>query len=116
MIELEDDEDVFPWAVKFDDLEIFVLTMISMKRGPKSLANFLSFREKLHGKLICMDELEICGGYLRKEFDIRVIDNSTEVSTKPEYCDIFDEQYQKGMGFRNEKLLMEKKSGRYLFW
>jgi len=34
----------------------------------------------------------------------------------PNLADIFDQQYTKGMGFKNEKLLKEKESGKYMFW
>ena len=73
-------------------------------------------REELHGKLICSDELEVCGGYLTKVLTERKVDNSDTIVTTPDLPAIFDEQYNKEMGFVNEKYLMEKRSGKYIFW
>jgi hypothetical protein len=36
--------------------------------------------------------------------------------TTPDLAAIFDKQYYKEMGFKNEKYLMEKRSGKYIFW
>lgn len=116
LITLENDDDVFPWAVKLDDLEIFLLTMIAKKKKPIDFVNFLLMRETLHGKLICSDELEICGAYLTNKLNQKVIDRTDTIVTAPDLGNIFDEQYHKTMGFKNEKYLTEKQSGKYLFW
>lgn len=79
------------------------------------MVEYLLIREELHGKLICSDELEVCGGYLLNKISDRIIENNELIVTNPDVAAIFDEQYQKGMGFENEKLLAEKKGGRYMF-
>jgi hypothetical protein len=76
----------------------------------------LLFRETLHGKLICSDELEICGGYLKGKLRQKDIDRAEMVNPDPTFGNIFDEQYHKTMGFKNEKYLFEKQSGKFLFW
>lgn len=116
LITLEDEEDVYPWAIKWDDLEIFLRTMIMQKRNPKELIDFLLMRETLHGKLICADELEICGGFLSRKLQQKQTERVTMVNPAPEWGNIFDDQYQKGMGFPNEKRWEEKRSGKYIFW
>ena len=116
LIKLEDDDDVYPWTVKLDDLEIFLLTMIAQKKKPMDFVNFLLLRENLHGKLICSDELEICGGFLIGKLKQEQIDKTSVLATSPDLGDIFDKQYQQTMGFKNEKYLYEKQSGKYLFW
>ena len=73
-------------------------------------------REKLHGKLFCSDELEVCGGYITETINDNIIDKSDKIATSPDLANIFDEQYRKGMGFKNEKLLREKRSGKAFFW
>ncbi|MEK6506998.1 hypothetical protein [Myroides sp. C4067] len=108
--------DVYPWVIKIDDLEVFILTMIAKKKRPQDFINFLLLREKLHGKLICSDELEVCGGYLTGTITEQKIDKADKIFTTPDLPAIFDQQYWKGMGFKNEKLLAEKKSGKYNFW
>jgi hypothetical protein len=116
LLNLENEDSVYPWAVKLDDLEIFLLTMIALKKDPTDLVDFLLMRETLHGKLICADELEVCGGYLKNKFPQSNIDSTEVVVTAPNLSDIFDHQYLKGMGFKDEKFLNEKQSGNYLFW
>lgn len=110
------EDDVYPWVVKLDDLETFFLTMIAKKKRPMDFINYLLIREELHGKLICSDELEVCGGYLTGAITERKIEKADTIVTTPDLPAIFDEQYNKGMGFENEKLLEEKKSGKYIFW
>jgi hypothetical protein len=116
LIKLENDDDVFPWAVKLDDLEIFILTMIAQNKGPIDFVNFLLLRESLHGKLICSDELEVCGGYLNGVINQNQIDKAGVVAAAPDLGNIFDQQYHKTMGFKNERNLYEKQSGKFIFW
>lgn len=111
-----DEEGVYPWVIKLDDLEVFFLTMIAKKKRPQDFINYLLLREELHGKLICSDELEVCGGYLSGIITGNKIKNANRIVTTPNLTAIFDAQYNKGMGFDNEKLLEEKKSGKYMFW
>lgn len=110
------EDDVYPWVVKLDDLETFFLTMIAKKKRPQDFIDYLLLREELHGKLICSDELEVSGGFLTGAISERKIEKADTIVTTPDLPAIFDEQYNKGMGFENEKLLAEKKSGKYIFW
>lgn len=110
------EDDIFPWAVKFDDLEIFILTLVAKGKKPEYLVDFLLFRETLHGIIISSDELEICGGYLTKQIDPKKVKYLDKLITEPYYGNVFDEQYRKTMGFKNEKYLYEKQSGKYIFW
>lgn len=116
LIKLEDEEDVYPWAVKLDDLEIFLLAMIAKKVNQKKLVDFLMMREQLHGKLICSDELEICGGYMTGKLTRKSVRWDKIITTTPDLGNIFDKLYHKGLGFKNEKYLQEKQSGKYIFW
>tara|TARA_R110002051_G_scaffold4197_3_gene22483 strand:+ start:38 stop:1744 length:1707 start_codon:yes stop_codon:yes gene_type:complete len=110
------DDDIYPWVVKLDDLEVFLLTLLKKKKTPKYLVNFLLLREELHGKLICSDELEICGGYLINKLNEKFVEKYDTIVTTPDLPEIFDEQYRKEIGFENEKYLKEKRSGKYIFW
>lgn len=116
LLELENDDDVYPWAIKLDDLEVFLLTMMAQKKTPLDFVKFLSMREELHGKLVCMDELEVCGGFLSNKMSEKKIANAEIVMTVPDLANIFDNQYNKGMGFKNEKLITEKQSGRWVIY
>lgn len=76
---------------------------------------YLLMRENLHGKLICSDELEVCGGFLTKEISTKTSENAEILITSNDLTTIFDNQYRNGLRFKNEKMLAEKKSGNYLF-
>ena len=116
LIQLENDDDIFPWVVRLDDLEVFLLTLMARKQKPEKLVEFLLMRELLHGKLICTDELEVCGAFLNKKLNQKQINYANTIATTPDLADIFDEQYRKTMGFRNEKYLYEKQSGKFMFY
>ena len=116
LIKLENEEDIYPWAVKLDDLEIFLLTMIAKKKPAKSLVDFLLLRETMHSKLICSDELEICGGFVTGDITQKKINAAEMMVMAPDLGNVFDQQYEKGMGFKNELRIAEKKSGQYIFW
>ena len=116
LLKLPNEDDIYPWVTKLDDLEVFLLTLKAKQKGPKALIDFLQMREKLHGKLICSDELEVCGGFLMNKLNEKMIDRSSKIVTTPDLVAVFDEQYNKVMGFENEKYLEEKKSGKFIFW
>jgi len=116
LLKLPNDDDVFPWAIKLDDLEVFLLTLKAQKKKPESLVDYLLMRENLHSKLICSDELEICGGFLINKLNEKIVERADMIVTTPDLAAIFDKQYNKEMGFKNEKYLMEKRSGKYIFW
>ncbi len=115
LLELKEDS-AYPWVVRFDDLEVFLLTLIARRKTPIDFANFLTMREELHGRLFCSDELEVCGGYITEAINDEIIDSENKIATTPDLANMFDEQYRKGLGFKNEKLLKEKRSGKAMFW
>lgn len=114
-LEIGDDEN-YPWTVRFDDLEVFILTLIAMKKKPDFFVDFLIFREYLHGHIICSDEGEICGGFLTGKLTQEMAESEIVITTLPDLASIFDEQYRKGMGFKNEKHWKEKHDHKTLFW
>lgn len=109
-------ENTFPWVVTLNDLEVLLLTLLAQKKNPEFLVKYLLFREDLHGKLVCGDELEICGGFLAGVVDNDQAETKELIVTDPRLAIIFDKQYEKGMGFENEKHLKEKKSGKTIFY
>lgn len=115
MLELEE-EAHYPWAVRYDDLEVFLLMLMRRKKDWLFLKRFLLDREYLHGRVFCSDELEICGGYLTGDITEEEMQGEDAIVTVPEMAAIFDEQYRMGMGFKDEKYWKEKKDGRTLFW
>ena len=110
------DEENYPWAVRFDDLEVFLLTLIARKKKPQFFVDFLIMREYLHGHIICSDEGEICGGYITGKLTQHLAESEDIITTAPDLASVFDEQYRKGMGFKNEKHWKEKHDGNTVFW
>lgn len=103
---LEKDEDaLFPWSVCVDDIEAFFLLMRKLLKGIASnrFVEFLDYRERLHGHVLCSDELEICGWYLndREQFK-ESADGESLINTTPKMGTIFDAYYSVGLGFKNE--------------
>lgn len=114
-LEVGADEN-YPWAVRYDDLEVFMLTLIAKKKKPDYFIDFLTFREFLHGHIISSDEGEICGGYLTGKLTQEMAEDKAVIITVPDLAAVFDEQYRKGMGFKNEKHWKEKHDGKTVFW
>jgi len=109
------DDDTFPWSVCIDDLEVFLLYMKKKKKKASDLASFLQMREKLHGHLICSDELEVCGGYLTGTLTNAHASSDDTLALTPDLVAVFDEAYHKGgLGFTNEKNMHYKTSDKYM--
>lgn len=115
LLKLPNEDDVFPWAIKLDDLEVFLLTLKEKGKNQMDFVNYLLMRKELHGKLICSDELEVCGGFITGKLNKKTIEKANIILTAPDLTAVFDMQYNKVMGFKNEKYLIEKKSGKTIF-
>lgn len=113
---LDKGDHAYPWVVKLDDLEVIILKILAHKKSLVVLFDYLLLREDLHGKLVCSDELELFGGYLQGLITEKHAQGDTTVVTTPNLASVFDDQYRKGMGFKNEKMLSEKQSGKWMFW
>lgn len=108
------DDDEYPWSICIDDLEVFLLALQKLKKTKLDFINFLHFREKLHGKVLSGDELEICGGYLTKEISYKSVSQKEILALSPSLATIFDEFYHKGgLGFDNEKNMDLKTDSKY---
>lgn len=114
MLEIEEG-GFYPWAIKYDDLDVFLRTIKTLNKKPQFLIDFLIDREKLHGHVLCSDELQICGGYLTGELTSDICQSDNLVACSPDLASIFDEQYRKGLGFKNERHWTEKHDGKTLF-
>jgi|GEM_PF-601256 hypothetical protein len=108
----KDEEALYPWSVCVDDVEAFLLLMRQVLKGmaPARFVEFLDYRERLHGHLLCADELELCGWYLcdREQFKEQA-DNDIIIDTTPNMAVIFDAYYHVGLGFKNELDMEYKK-------
>jgi hypothetical protein len=98
------DYDEFPWSVCIDDLEVFLLVLKKLNRKKRDFSHFLHLREKLHQKLICSDELEVCGAYLKNLITYKVATQDKILALTPDLSCMFDDFYHHGgIGFTNEK-------------
>lgn len=104
---------LYPWSVCADDLEVFFLLMKKILKGiaPARFIDFLDYRERLHGHVICFDELEICGWYLNDSIQFKEYANKKDmiITTNTAMGAIFDAYYRVGIGFKNELDLEYKK-------
>ena len=109
----KDEEALYPWAVWIDNLEAMFLLMKKMLKGiaPARFIEFLDYRERLQERIMCFDELEICGWYLndREQFK-ECSDKDTIIATTPDMGTIFDAYYHVGLGFPNELDMEYKKN------
>lgn len=79
--------------------------MRKMLKGIASyrFVEFLEYRERLHGHVLCSDELEICGWYLNDREQFKgCVDMESLINTSPNMGTIFDAYYRVGLGFKNE--------------
>lgn len=108
----KDEDSLYPWSVCVDDIEAFFLLMRKMLQGIAShrFVEFLEYRERLHGHVLCSDELEICGWYLNDREQFKVCaDMESVINTSPNMGTIFDAYYRVGLGFKNEFDMAYKK-------
>lgn len=108
------DNDCYPWSLGIDNLEVFLLTLKKRKKTLNDLVYFLNIREQLHGHLVCADELEVCGAFLKGRIDKKVAESDTLIVTLPDMAAIFDEHYHwGGLGFKNERNMHIKTDPKY---
>jgi hypothetical protein len=99
----------YPWSVAINDLETFLITL---KRKNNYLAEFTEFllaRERLHERVMCYDELELCGYFLfDKVAFVRNCYREELFFSSPDMNLFFDLFYQIGFGFKDELNLAQK--------
>lgn len=104
----KDRTDYYPWSVYIDDLEIFLLTLKHHRRNPQGkFLDFLHSRRQLHGHMYAIDELDVCGYYLKqpgKFKDFAQMSNKLCRFSVYEQA-IFDEIYHSGgLRFKEEPM------------
>jgi hypothetical protein len=112
---VKDKEDLYPWSICVDDLEIFLLALLKIKKDSaiNTFFDYIDYREAFHEKLICSDELEMCGLFLTSPTMFKNLAHKEEtVATDIKMSDIFDAHYQNGLGFENEINFDKKRKGK----
>lgn len=113
LLEIYDDDD-YPLSICIDDLETFLLLLEKFGKKKSDFVEFLIIRQRLHGRIITADELEICGAIFNKKITLKEANKiESKIILTPDFTDIFDNTYEKGLGFENEKNLEKKASGKY---
>lgn len=101
----KDHSDLYPWSICVDDLEIFLLTLLKIRKesATKVFFDYLDYREAFHERLVCSDELEMCGLFLTSALIFKKLASQEEmITTNIKMSDIFDAHYFNGLGFDNE--------------
>ncbi|WP_231427695.1 hypothetical protein [Pedobacter sp. Leaf250] len=106
-----DDDRNYPWSVSIDDLESFLITLKRKDDYVAEFGRFLLAREKLHGRLYCYDELELCAYFLfdRDKF-VKDCAKKAPFFSSPDMNKCFDLLYRVGFGFKNEQNFDDKEN------
>jgi hypothetical protein len=113
MLQLFED-DVYPWSVCIDDLEIYLLAMKKKGFSIQDFHLFLNLRKTLHGNLITNDEGRITGHFLTHHNFIKM--RNPHGTYQPVAADdlIYDLLYAKVLGFKGERMADLKSDPRYI--
>ncbi|MGX7690253.1 NERD domain-containing protein [Flectobacillus roseus] len=95
---LQKDEDIdYPWSVYIDDLEIFLLAIKHNIKNPvNQFFNFLKLRRKMHSRIYAVDELDVCGVFLRSPETFKQYSEASQtfLTFLPHEQEVFDEYYR----------------------
>lgn len=98
----------YPWSVYIDDLEIFLLTLKHHRSNSKGkFLEFLRSRRLFHGRMYAIDELDICGYYLKQPEKFADYSKQTDTFCQFDVSQqaIFDEIYHSGeLRFKEEPM------------
>lgn len=104
----KEEADDYPWSVYIDDLEIFLLTLKHHTRNSQGkFLDFLNSRKLLHGHMYAIDELDICGYYLKYPEKFKSYAKMTDTLCQFSVYEqaFFDEIYhQGGLRFQEEPM------------
>lgn len=99
MLKKEENVD-YPWSVYIDDLEIFLTALKSkVNNHTGKFIEFLELRRLYHGKSHAIDELDVCGYFIRNpdQFKNCADSNDTYYTFSPYEQGLFDELYYAGI-------------------
>lgn len=112
LLELDND-DKYPWSVSIDDLETFLITLNRKKNHIEEFITFLKGRERLHSRLFCFDELELCSNFIMQPHQFKEYCYHTwPFISQNDLNRFFDDLYTVGFGFKDE-INIEEKPSRY---
>lgn len=107
-----DDYTPYPWAVNIDDLESFLLLLKKRSGHVRNFFTFLTNRELLHGHNVAADELDICCMFFDKPKQfIEYCNKEDTIVFREDWTNVLTREYNKGLGFKNERNWKQKKDG-----
>lgn len=111
-----DDDTPYPWAVNIDDLESFLLMLKKRNGHIRDFFTFLTNRELLHGHNVADDELDICCMFYDKPKQfVEYCRKDDTIVFHGDWTNVLTREYNKGLGFENERYMKQKKEGRTHF-
>lgn len=115
LLKLEDEDDNFPLSMCIDDFEVILLTLKKMNKDINVLNYYLKLREKMQGKLRSNEELSIWATFIMNS-DFKIPEEDEKVFYPGfKALEVFNHQYEIGMGFRDEKYLNLKKKDTFKY-
>ncbi|MBK9106801.1 MAG: hypothetical protein IPM92_00065 [Saprospiraceae bacterium] len=115
LLDLNKADNNFPLSISIDDFEVILLTLKKLNKDISTLIKYLRLREKMQGKLRTTEELSIWATFImNSQFEIPP-DEGKSFYPGPKALEIFNHQYELGIGFRDEKYLRMKKKDTFKY-
>ncbi len=110
LLTIHPDDDKFPLSISIDDFEVILLTLKKMNKSLNELTKYLKLREQMQGKLRSSEELSIWATFIMNSHFKIPEDKNKSFYPGFKALEVFNHQYEVGMGFRDEKYMKMKKS------
>lgn len=109
LLTIDPDDNNFPLSISIDDFEVILLTLKKMNKGLTDLTKYFKLREQMQGKLRSSEELSIWATFIMNS-DFKIPEEKSKgFYPGPKALEVFNHQYESGMGFRDEKYMKMKK-------
>jgi len=109
LLSLENGDNNYPLSICIDDFEVVLLTLKKMNKGIEDLIKYLKLRERMQGKLKSPEELSIWASFIMNSEFVIPTEEGRVFYPGPKALEVFNHQYEAGLGFRDEKYLRMKK-------
>lgn len=87
-------DDSYPWAVNILDLENLIDAWNYFGWGGEKFCEYLEQRERLHGRVLASDELEVAGFFIKHGSLNWILEaGGDSCFLPPDYSDVFDQIY-----------------------
>lgn len=114
LLELNEDDEDYPISMCLDDFEVLMLALKKKKISIQKLITFLNNRKNLQGRIDSNDELQIWADFILNDKFKIINDPNYKYSPSVFGADLFDDLYEKGLGFKNEKFKKQKENNQII--